>query len=164
MAKRVGKKRRTRILRDILNSQHDLVALAEAHRLRPQDLAEWIAESDNLSTLAGLCILADLQTQLMLSRCRMSVAHELYRLATGGKDNAPPPEVTRRACVDLLKVDLKRADVAQPLPAAPATQLLDSMADELRDALYSDGDQNRPPDGAHEKNIFNLNTFHGGRG
>ncbi|MEX0652666.1 MAG: hypothetical protein WD534_03545 [Phycisphaeraceae bacterium] len=109
MAKRVmSGKRRAALLRDIFNAEHDVVGLAEAHGLTPERLATWAGESDNQACLAGLCVLADYQTQLLLSRYRLLAANRLIRLATQ-EEEGTGADVARRACVDLLKLDLKRA-------------------------------------------------------
>jgi len=109
MAKKIGLKRRRRLIQDIMTSKHDLVALGETHHLSPDDLANWIADPENHRALSGLCVLADLQTQILLSRYRLLAAGQLIELATGdGKKEAS--DVSRRACVDLLKLDLKRAN------------------------------------------------------
>ena len=38
--------------------------------LTPKRLSAWIRENDNHQTLMGLCVIADIQTQLLLSRYR----------------------------------------------------------------------------------------------
>ena len=77
MPRRIGAKRRDRIIGDILHAQHDLVALAEAHRLSPIDLAHWVSDPQNHQMLRGLCLMADVQTQIMLSRYRLLAATRL---------------------------------------------------------------------------------------
>ena len=111
MAQKIGKERQASLIRDIFNANHDVVALAEAHRLSPADLADWIDEPTNQRCLSGLCVLADLQTQLMLSRYRLIAVTKLIRQATQQEDVSA--EQARKACADLLKLDLKRADTSE---------------------------------------------------
>jgi hypothetical protein len=107
MAKKIGKQRQAQLIRDIFNASHDVVALAEAHSLSPAELAEWIGEPANQRCLSGLCVLADLQTQLMLSRYRLVAVTKLIQQAT--QQEEVTAEQARKACADLLKLDLKRA-------------------------------------------------------
>lgn len=109
MSKKINAERREQLIQDILAAQQDLVALGERHGLSADDLAGWVAEPETQKTLGGLCLLADLQTQILLSRYRLVAAGRLIRLAAedGSSDSR---EVARRACVDLLKLDLKRVD------------------------------------------------------
>ncbi len=120
----IGPTRSKRLIRDLVAAEHDLIELGQLHRLTPDDLARWIADPTNQQTLAGLCRLADLQTQILLSRYRLLAASRLIRLATGDEGDGEEKsggssggscgrgsDVARRACVDLLKLDLKRADL-----------------------------------------------------
>ncbi|QQE13639.1 hypothetical protein JD969_09315 [Planctomycetota bacterium] len=109
MVKRIGKLKRRALIEDLVDAKHDLKELGERYNLQVDELAEWAGEGENARTLAGLCFLADMQTQLMLSRYRLLAADRLVRLATGD-DGEASAEVSRKACVDLLKMDLKRAD------------------------------------------------------
>ncbi len=107
--KKIDAKCRQRLIQDIIAAQQDPVTLGEKHGLDADNLAAWVGEPKNQRLLSGLCLLADLQTQVLLSRYRLLAAGRLIRLATedgadGGRD------VARRACVDLLKLDLKRAE------------------------------------------------------
>lgn len=124
MSKRIGPKRQAALIQDILGAQHDLVALAEEHRLNPDDLAAWVSDVSNQRVLSGLCKLADLQTQILLSRYRLLAATRLIKLATEEDQAEGKPDVARRACVDLLRLDLKRAEVD---PAAVADERLGAL-------------------------------------
>jgi hypothetical protein len=107
-----AQRRRRKIIRDILTTQGDLVQLAQTHRMEPQELADWVLDEGNRRCLTGLCVLADLQTQVLMSRYRLTAATRLIKLASGESAEGGPvsADVARRACVDLLKLDLKRAD------------------------------------------------------
>ena len=115
--RKIGTKRRALLIHDIFNAQHDVVALAKAHGLSPHELAAWAGDPQTQRCLHGLCVLADLQTQLLLSRYRLLAASRLIRLAT--QEDEAGQDVARKACVDLLKLDLKRtmfdeADAKEP--------------------------------------------------
>jgi hypothetical protein len=137
MTRKIGAKRRAALINDLINADFDLTELHAKYRLSPDHLSQWIMEEPNRQCLAGLCVLADLQTQLLLSRYRLVAAGRLIELATAapeegraGLDNA------RRACVDLLKLDLKRADIN----AAGENLALEQAPDEtasLRRLLYT---------------------------
>src|SRR5690625_3306542 len=105
----IGPRKRARLIRDIFDTAHDVVALAKAHRLSPLDLAAWIDRPENRRCLASLRTLADMQAQWMLSRHRLAAATKLIEQATGD-DAEVTAEQARKACVELLKLDLKRAD------------------------------------------------------
>lgn len=133
----ISEKRREMMIHDIINAEHDLLALGEAHRLRPDVLAKWIEQPENRQCLMGLCQLADIQTQVLLSRYRMLAASRLIRLATN-EDGQVKDDVARRACVDLLRVDLKRAmmEVGQ-MPDADED---DAALAAMREMLYGQGE------------------------
>jgi len=139
--KKMSKKRREELIADVFEARRDLSGLAAAHRMSPDDLANWIAEEENQRCLTGLCLLADLQTQLMLSRYRQVAVTELIKQASGeGSDETGASvEQSRKACVDLLKADLKRATVeAKPASADAATDELTAMQEvaSIRAALF----------------------------
>ena len=141
---KIGPTRTKAMLQDIFEARHDLSGLAESYRLNPAQLSAWGNDAENRAVLQGLCVLADLQTQLMLSRYRQLAVGELIRQATGGgggeggEGSAVSPEQARKACVDLLRADLKLpatamrgADDAESA-AGPEAQQLSA----LRDAIY----------------------------
>jgi len=109
-------RKREQLILDLISGDRDLLTLAAEHKLKPDALAAWVHQETNRQCLSGLCLLADLQTQVLLSRYRLLAATRLIRLATGEEsDEKNARDTARRACVDLLKLDLKRAD-AQALP------------------------------------------------
>ena len=143
MGQKISKRRRASLIADLVEAKGDLMALAQSHHLSPDDLAQWVGQPENATCLTGLCVLADLQTQVLLSRYRLVAASKLIELAT--REDEGKPDVARRACVDLLKLDLKRADIPSPpeateaLPPALGT-LLESMSSELdREAAEDEG-------------------------
>ena len=128
----LGPTRSRRLVRDLVAAEHDLIELARRHSLSPDDLAEWVAHPDHQQTLAGLCMLADMQTQILLSRYRLLAAGRLIRLATAEQDSdgaSVNKDTARRACVDLLKIDLKRVGSLDPPSPPPNTTTLDDWPD-----------------------------------
>ncbi|MEM8739275.1 MAG: hypothetical protein AAGG38_12500 [Planctomycetota bacterium] len=143
MPKKIAKKKRDALIADVFEARRDLSSLAEVHRMSPDDLAAWIGQEENQKCLAGLCLLADLQTQLMLSRYRQVAVTELIKQASGGgEDNAEVSvEQSRKACVDLLKADLKRAELGPASASASrddAEQALSAQQElaSIRAALF----------------------------
>ncbi|MEM9881710.1 MAG: hypothetical protein AAF800_02185 [Planctomycetota bacterium] len=133
--RKLSKKQRAALIADVFEARRDLTGLAETHRLTPDDLAEWIGQTRNHQTLAGLCRLADLQTQLMLSRYRQVAVSELIKQASGADETTA--EQARKACVDLLKTDLRRADTpaSASITADEASSAYREAAS-IRDALF----------------------------
>ena len=96
------------LIEDLIAAQHDLLSLAREHGLDFQALSAWANDPANAACLRGLCLLADMQAQLLVSRYRVHAASRLIRL-TGDES---PDDLARRACVDLLKLDLKGSDAS----------------------------------------------------
>jgi hypothetical protein len=138
MKAKFGARRRLKLIRDIVSAQKDLISLAREYRLSPDDLAGWISDRTNHRALAGLCVLADLQTQILLSRYRLLAAGRLIRLATEDGEG----DIARKACVDLLKMNLDRRDYEEGLAKdrVEAVSDYDARGEEesLRRLLYRD--------------------------
>ncbi|MFW6060170.1 MAG: hypothetical protein ACODAQ_08305 [Phycisphaeraceae bacterium] len=134
MPRKIGARRRAALIRDLFNASHDVIALAEMHGLSPDALATWAGEGNNQRCLRGLCTLADLQAQLLLSRYRLHTAARLVRLGTD-QDQQVNADVARKACVDVLRMDLKRAEA--DADAETSTDALDDAAS-LRAVLYGE--------------------------
>ena len=127
MARRMSAFRRAQMIRDIVEARHDLTALAAEYGLTPDQMAAWIDEPKNRRVLRGLCVLADLQAQVLLSRYRMLAVSRLIKLATSEGEG----DVARRACVDLLRADMKRADGVEERETEEASDV-----SALREAIY----------------------------
>ena len=108
----IGPRKRGHLIEALFAARHDVLDLAAEHHVTTEQLAAWAADEDNRRTLANLCALADLQSQLLLSRYRVVAANRLIRLATDEADDAKRADVARRACVDLLRAEV-RADPPQ---------------------------------------------------
>ncbi|MCC7409489.1 MAG: hypothetical protein IT442_15605 [Phycisphaeraceae bacterium] len=98
------------MIEDLLGAKEDLVELGKRHGMTVEELAGWILEGENHRVLRGICVLADMQTQVMLSRFRLAAAERLIALAMSREGGEESLDVARRACVDLLKMELKRAE------------------------------------------------------
>lgn len=96
------------LLNDLAGAEHDVLSLAKRHGLSLGSLVDWACERETRRTVAGLCVLADAQTQLLLSRYRLVAATRLIAQATSDDDTLSAEQV-RKACVDLLKTELSRA-------------------------------------------------------
>ena len=108
MSKKTNDKARDGLITDIVAALHDPTELSKAHNLSLDDLAVWISDPINRRALHGVCVLSDLQAQVLLSRYRLHAAGRLIKLATEDEPGMSR-DVARRACVDLLKMDLKHA-------------------------------------------------------
>lgn len=97
-----------KLILDLARAEQDILSFAVAHDLTLDDLVDWAAKPQTQRTLAGLCDLADAQTQLLLSRYRLVAATRLIGQATA-EDGTLSAEQVRKACVDLLKTELSRA-------------------------------------------------------
>lgn len=128
---------RRQLSRELLDGQADLFTLLDRHGLAPEQVKDWLADTDDVESLRSLVQLADLQAQLMLSRFRLSVVARLVALAND--EDPKQREPARRACVDLLKARLDAA------PAGPNRNepVHDESGPDLRTLLYGD-----LPDGA----------------
>ena len=135
MAKYISAKMAEGLVRDILHAEFDMVSLAKKYKLTPKRLSQWIREEDNHQTLRGLCMIADMQTQLLLSRYRLVAAGRLIKLAT---DDGGGDDVVRKSCVDLLKLDLKGAQEEKREEKDGAEIVEDEVEgmDSLREQLY----------------------------
>lgn len=118
------------LLDDLAGAEHDILSLAQRHGLSLSGLVDWACLPETRRTVAGLCVLADAQTQLLLSRYRLVAATRLIGQATADAEMLSPEQV-RKACVDLLRTELSRAagleDNADPLEDAE----LEALAKEL---------------------------------
>jgi hypothetical protein len=143
MPRRISAKRRAALINDLINADFDLTALHSKYALSPDSLSRWVRDEDNHRCLAGLCVLADLQTQLLLSRYRLIAAGKLFDLATNQpQDERAGLDISRRACIDLLKLDLKRADISPEYTVRNTDKDPASDVDSLRHLLYNASAEN----------------------
>ena len=115
------------LIQDLARAEHDILSFARAHGLSLDDLVDWAAEPKTRRLLSGLCVLADAQTQLLLSRYRLVAATRLIGQATA-EDGKLPAEQVRRACVDLLKTELSRASTLSPHEEPEGDEAFEALA------------------------------------
>jgi hypothetical protein len=107
--------------RDLAAGVADLHDLAERHKLTRVQLARWAARPRHSAMIDELTRLANKRTSLLLATSRADAASMLRRIILRQEDDAK--EVTRKACLDLLKLDrsLSAVPLAPPsIPAPPA--------------------------------------------
>ncbi|HWB21225.1 MAG TPA: hypothetical protein VG711_13080 [Phycisphaerales bacterium] len=76
--------------------------LARQLSLPLAELASWASQERTVALMRGLVHLADMRAQMLLSKYRANAAVQLITIASA-KDAT---ELSRRACVDLLKINL----------------------------------------------------------
>ena len=107
--------------------------LAEQLGLSLSELSAWASEPKNANTLENLARLADVRTQMLVSEYRASAAIRLIEIATDSKGG----EISRKACVDLLRADLdafKQSPTQtneDQTPAQPSEQAILNALQEL---------------------------------
>ncbi|MEX2672545.1 MAG: hypothetical protein WD294_10585 [Phycisphaeraceae bacterium] len=94
--------RQARLLMRIYEAEQDPRSVAEGFDMTLEELAKWAGQQRTMHALKGLRLVADMQTQLILSRYRLTAAARLVQLAN--QDDSG--ELARKACVDLLKTEL----------------------------------------------------------
>lgn len=92
-----------RLIEQLAQGERTPAELASDHSVPLHRLAHWATNPANARVLAGLSYLADVRAQMLLSRYRANAAIQLITIAT----NKDPSELSRKACVDLLRTDLK---------------------------------------------------------
>jgi hypothetical protein len=100
--KSIKKADRVRLIEAFAQSDQAVPEVAAALGLTLPQLAAWAAEPGTLATLERLARLADVRAQIMVSRFRANAAIRLIQIAAGEDAS----ELSRKACVDLLTVDL----------------------------------------------------------
>lgn len=100
--------------------------LADRLGVSLRDLAQWASEPENVRLLSGIAYIADVRAQLLLARYRANAAARLIAIAT----DQDAGELSRKACVDLLKTNLEvfapRAEIenAPPPPPPPSEEAI----------------------------------------
>ncbi len=146
MPRKISVKRRAALINDLINADFDLTTLHSKYALSPDSLSQWVQDENNHRCLSGLCVLADLQTQLLLSRYRLIAAGRLIDLATSQpEDGKAALDTSRRACVDLLKLELKRADIDSEFVVRSVENEAPDGVDSLRQLLYEASTEQTKP-------------------
>ena len=119
--KSVGKANHDRLIAQFAQADRTVTDIAQELGLDLSQLAAWVGDPATLSTLERLARLADIHAQMVVSRYRANAAAQLIQIATAKE----PSELSRKACVDLLAVNLNafdRApadDASRPTTASP---------------------------------------------
>ncbi len=88
--------------RSLAAGQTDLHALAREYEMSLIEMAQWVRRPRNAETLMMLEMLLERRASLLLADARAQAADALRRMATADS----PKETARRACIDLLKLQL----------------------------------------------------------
>ena len=91
-----------RVIERFVEAEASPAEIAGELNLSLHQLAELTSQESNLQTLQNLARLADMRTQMLLSKYRANAAVHLITIATAKE----PTELSRKACVDLLKTNL----------------------------------------------------------
>lgn len=97
-----SKAMRQQIIEKIVEAKRSPAEIAADLNLDLNDIASLARHEATMQTLAGVARLEDVRTQMLLSRYRANVAMHLLAIASAKE----PTELSRKACVDLLKTDL----------------------------------------------------------
>lgn len=127
------------LILDLASAEHDILSFARAHDLSLDELVAWAGKPETRRTISSLCVLADAQTQLLLSRYRLVAATRLIGQATS-EDEALSAEQVRKACVDLLKTELSRAADLGLAEEPESDQSFDALARALSVPEPADSD------------------------
>lgn len=91
-----------RLMTLLAEGNHSAIDLARENELSLLTVARWAAQPEHITLLSGLVRLSNVRAQIVLSQYRTSAAAKLIEHAMNGESG----EISRKACVDLLKIDL----------------------------------------------------------
>ena len=97
-----SKAMRQQIIEKIVEAKLSPAEIAANLEIDLHEIASLARHEATMQTLEGLARLEDVRTQMLLSRYRANVAMHLLAIASAKE----PTELSRKACVDLLKTDL----------------------------------------------------------
>ena len=100
------------LLEQLVQGELAPAQLAKQLDLTLTELAKWASQSKNANILENLARLADVRTQMLVSEYRATAAIRLIEIATDSEGG----EISRKACVDLLRADL---DAFKQTPTQP---------------------------------------------
>ena len=114
--------RRPSLLRDLTDGVLDLHDLARRDQIPRLKLARWANKPRHAAALDELARLAEKRTALLLATGRSEAALMLVNIARGQAGEAK--ETSRKACLDLLKIESHAAasSAVPPDAAAPLTR------------------------------------------
>ena len=97
-----SKAMRRQIIEKIVEAKRSPAEIAAELDIELHEIASLARHDPTMQTLEGVSRLEDVRTQMLLSRYRSNVAMHLLAIASADE----PTELSRKACVDLLKTDL----------------------------------------------------------
>ena len=104
------------VLAKIIAADTSPVDLAAALGMTLAELIEWSTQPEIARLLRGALRLSDLRVQMLLCKFRSTAALHLITIASASE----PSELSRKACVDLLRTELNVADEpGEEKPQAP---------------------------------------------
>lgn len=125
--------RKPSVLNDFTDAVIDLHDFARQRGLSRRSLARWAATPAAAARLAELAALADRRAALLLATGRAEAARTLVDIARG--NDSERREITRKACLDLLKLgDRDPVANAAAMPADPFSLEREPTEAELDDA------------------------------
>lgn len=98
-----------RVIELMMDGRLDPVEMAGELGMSLEEMAEAGTDSRSVRVLLKLAGLADLRALIVVSRFRMEAAARLVQMATEGDAT----ELARKACVDLLRLDLDARDARE---------------------------------------------------
>lgn len=101
--RRITRTLNNQLVEQLTQGERSPSELAGEHDMTLHQLASWAMQPTTLTALEGLAHLAEVRAQMLLSRYRANAAIQLIAIATADE----PTELSRKACVDLLKADMQ---------------------------------------------------------
>ncbi len=125
-------------LEKIMAAEATPAELATALGMTLEELIHWSTRPEIARLLRGALRLSDLRVQMLLCKFRTNAALHLISLASA----AEPSELSRKACVDLLRTELNVLDIdredrdrgdrtAAAAPPAPSEERILAALEEL---------------------------------
>ena len=112
------------LLEQLVQGKLSPAQLAEQLDLSLTDLAKWASDPKHARVLESLARLADVRAQMLVSEYRASAAIRLIEIATDSEGG----EVSRKACVDLLRADLgvfqREQTIEDQAPSQPSEEAI----------------------------------------
>jgi LPS sulfotransferase NodH len=137
MPPRIPRKTAVELMNRVIAANVPPEQLARELGLTLEQMAQWISQPRNLNTVTSLVRLANLRTDLILSRFRANAVAHLVGIA----GSAEPNELSRKACVDLLNAQMQEwianapSGREPPSPPAPSERAILKALEEIgRDA------------------------------
>lgn len=125
-----------------------ITRLSEALDMTLEGVARWMGRYENRRNVTNLVRLLDAQTQLLASQHRL---YAVARLAEVTRNEKASPETVRRACVDMLKIQLIDPyveDKMEPEDMPPPIQINNFSSEEMYEAMacaIADQEAGKPP-------------------